>query len=87
MDRLFLIKFFSIFLLKKMKGIFSNISKYWWQFLFECRARVLLTYKYLTICVNINLIRLLNTSRFINPNKTCLLNRSIVSTRLSDFIK
>ena len=70
-----------------MKGIFSNTSKYWWQFLFECWAHVMSTYAYLTICVNINLIHLLNTSRFINPNTTCLLNRSIVSTRLFDFIK
>ena len=88
MDRLFLIKSFSIFLLKKiLKGIFSNTSKYWWQFLFECWTRVMSTYEYLTIYVNINLIRLLNTSRFTNPNTTCLLNRLIVSTRLSDFIK
>ena len=70
-----------------MKGIFSNTSKYWWQFLFECWTRVMSTYEYLTICVNINLIRLLNTSRFINPNTTCLLNRSIVSIYLLYFIK
>ena len=36
---------------------------------------------------SVDLIRLLNGLRFINSNTTYLLNRSVVSTHLSDFIK
>ena len=55
--------------------------------MFACWVRVMSTNEYLTIWVNINQIHLLNESRFLNPNTTCLLNGSIVSTHLSDFIK
>ena len=43
--------------------------------------------EYLTIWVNIKPTRLLNGSRFLNLNTTCLLNELIVSTHLSDFIE
>ena len=61
--------------------------KYGWQFVFACRIRVVSTNKYSTIWVNIKLTRLLNGSRFLNPNTTCLLNQLVVSTRLSDFVE
>ena len=40
-----------------------------------------------TIWVDTNLTYLLNRSKFINPNMTCLLNGSLMSARLSYFIK
>ena len=58
-----------------------------WQFVFACQVRVVSTHTYLTIWVNTNPACLLNGSRFLNPNMTHLLNGSIVSTCLSDFIK
>ena len=44
-------------------------------------------YEYLTRWVNNNPTHLLNESRFLNPNMTCLSNDSLVLIRLSDFIK
>ena len=55
--------------------------------MFVCRVRVVSTHEYLIIWVNPNSTCLLNGSRFLNPNRTHLLNESIVSTCLSDFIK
>ena len=51
------------------------------------RVRVVLTNEYSTIWVNTNPTRSLNRSKFLNPNTTYLLNRLVVSTHLSDFIK
>ena len=70
----------------------SYFSKYgtieWgWQFVFECRVCVMSINEFSTIWVNTNLTHLLNESRFLNPNTTCLLNGLVVSTNLSDFIK
>ena len=55
--------------------------------MFVCRVRVVSTHEYPTIYVNTNPTYLLNGSRFLNPNTTHLLNESVVSTCLSDFIK
>ena len=55
--------------------------------MFVCEVCVTSTNEYSTICVNINPIRLLNGSRFTNPNTTCLLNGSVMLTHLSNFIK
>ena len=44
-------------------------------------------YEYLTIWVNNNPTHLLNGSRFLNPNITCLSNDSLALIRLSNFIK
>ena len=52
-----------------------------------CQIRVVLTHEYSTIYVNTNPACLLNGSRFLNPNTTHLLNGSVVSSCLSDFIK
>ena len=52
-----------------------------------CWVRVMPTHKYPTIWVNTNSIYLLNESRFSNPNTTYLLNKSVVLTCLSNFIK
>ena len=43
--------------------------------------------EYLIIWVNTSSTSLSNRSRFLNPDMTCLLNESIMSTRLSNFIK
>ena len=58
--------------------------------MFACLVRVVLTYEYSTIWVNrlnANPTCLLNGSGFLNPNTIYLLNRSVVSTCLLDFIK
>ena len=55
--------------------------------MFAYRVCVMLTYEYPIIWVNTNSICLLNGLRFFNPNMTHLLNGSIVSTCLSNFIK
>jgi len=54
---------------------------------FVYQVRVMSTNKYSTIWINTNPTRLLNELRFLNPNMTYLLNRSIVSTHLSYFIQ
>ena len=51
-----------------------------------CQVRVVLTHEYLTIWINFNLTCLLNESGFFNFNTTYLLNGSVVSTCLLDFI-
>ena len=50
--------------------------------MFTYRVRVISTNEYLTILVNTNLTRLLNGSGFLNPRMTCLLNGSVMLTRL-----
>ena len=70
--------------------IIKHFHSYGWQFLFECRVCVVSTHKYSTIStiwVNTNPTHLLNGSRFINPNTTCLLKKLVMLTRFSDFIK
>ena len=52
-----------------------------------CRVRVVSTYEYSTIQVNHNLTCLLNELGFFNLNTIHLLNGSVISTCLSDFIK
>jgi len=52
-----------------------------------CEVRVMSIHEYSTIWVNTNLTYLLNGSRFFNPSITHLLNKLIVLTCLSDFIK
>ena len=52
-----------------------------------CRVRVVSTYEYSTIWVNHNLTCLLNELGFFNLNTIHLLNGSVISTCLSDFIK
>ena len=58
-----------------------------WQFVFMCRVRFVSTHEYSAIQINTNPTCLLNRSRFLNPNMTRLLNGSIVSTCLLDFIE
>ena len=55
--------------------------------MFACRVHVVSTHEYPTIWVNTNSAFLLNGSRFLNLNKTHLLNRSIMSICLSNFMK
>ena len=50
-------------------------------------CHVVSTHEYSIIWVNINPICLLNRSRFLNPSMTHLLNESVVSNCLLDFIK
>ena len=45
------------------------------------------THKYSTIWVDTNPTHLLNELKFYNPNMACLLNRLVMSTHLSNFIK
>ena len=59
---------------------------YGWQFVFLCQVRVMPSHEYWTIWVNPNSTCLLNRLRFLNPNTTHLLNGSVLSTLLSDFI-
>ena len=44
-------------------------------------------HEYSTLWDNTNLTRLLNVSRFLNPDMACLLNELVVLTHLLDFIK
>ena len=70
--------------------IIKHFHSYGWQFLFECRVCVVSTHKYSTIStiwVNTNPTHLLNRFKFLNSNTTCLLNRLVVLTCLSDFVK
>ena len=55
--------------------------------MFTCQIRIVSTNEYSTILINTNLTRLLNELRFLNPNMTYLLNRTIMSTHLLYFIK
>ena len=55
--------------------------------MFACRVRDMSIHEYPTIWANTNPTCLLNRSTFLNPNMIHLLNGSIVSTYLLDFIK
>ena len=55
--------------------------------MFTCRVHVVSTNEYSTIWVNIDPTHILNESKFFNPNTTYLLNKSVLSIHLSDFIK
>ena len=57
-----------------------------WQFVFACQVCVVSTHGYSTIWVNPNLTYLLDELEFLNSNTTFLLNESVVSTCLSNFI-
>lgn len=70
--------------------IFENVGAPWnWAgvVVLTCRVHIMSTHEYSTISVNTNLIRLLNGSRFLDSNTTCLLNGLVMSNRLSNFIK
>ena len=53
--------------------------------MFKYVVHVMLIYKYSTLLVNTNPIHLLNKSRILNPNMTCLLNELVMLTHLLDF--
>ena len=55
--------------------------------MFACQVHIMSTHEYLTIWVNTNPTCLLNGSRFLNPNTTYLLKKSVMLTCLSNFIK
>ena len=53
--------------------------------MFKYVVHVMLIHKYSTLLVNTNPIHLLNKSRILNPNMTCLLNELVLLTHLLDF--
>ena len=55
--------------------------------MFACWICVVSANEYSIVWVNTNQTRLLNKSRFLNPNITCLLNGLVVLIHLYDFIE
>ena len=68
-------------------GCVGSLREKEWQFVFACRVCVVSTHGYSTIWVNPNLTCLLDELEFLNSNTTFLLNESVVSTCLSNFIQ